>query len=298
MDQPERVTFFMMAYNQEKLVEASVRSALAQDYENLEVILSDDCSSDRTFEIMQAIVAEYDGRHDVKLNRNPQNLGIGQHVNLMFEMAQGVLIVIQAGDDISVPERTRRLYEAFTEGDEAGRRRPMIVFSDMLKMDMSGTLGAYKGNNRRMENMGLQRMATTPHAAFGAVAAYHPDVYWRIGPLSVPGIYEDRVLTFRAILLGRVHHLPEALVHYREGGISNLHHTAVGGGSEGLRAKRRVVLWSDTHQKLLDAKAYAPRRLRIHKLLEQKITVLEAQISEDIVAGLIAENVLDRLHAE
>ena len=54
---PERplVTFALFAYNQENYIRAAVEGAFAQTYQPLEIILSDDCSKDRTFEIMQRL---------------------------------------------------------------------------------------------------------------------------------------------------------------------------------------------------------------------------------------------------
>jgi glycosyltransferase involved in cell wall biosynthesis len=60
------VTFALFAYNQEKYIREAVEGALAQTYEPLEIILSDDCSSDRTFETMREMAATYDGPHQVK----------------------------------------------------------------------------------------------------------------------------------------------------------------------------------------------------------------------------------------
>ena len=47
------VTFALFAYNQEEFIREAVEGAFAQTYEPLEIILSDDCSSDRTYEIIQ-----------------------------------------------------------------------------------------------------------------------------------------------------------------------------------------------------------------------------------------------------
>ena len=49
------VTFALFAYNQEQHIREAVDGAFSQTYEPLEIILSDDCSTDRTFEIMQEI---------------------------------------------------------------------------------------------------------------------------------------------------------------------------------------------------------------------------------------------------
>ena len=47
------LTFGVCAYKQEQFIREAVEAALAQTYSPLEIILSDDCSPDRTFEIMQ-----------------------------------------------------------------------------------------------------------------------------------------------------------------------------------------------------------------------------------------------------
>ena len=63
------ITFALMAYNQEQLIEEAVAGALAQTYSPLEIILSDDCSTDRTFEIMEEMADEYKGPHSVSIRR-------------------------------------------------------------------------------------------------------------------------------------------------------------------------------------------------------------------------------------
>ena len=73
-DQP-MVTFALFAYNQEKYIREAVKGAFSQTYEPLEIILSDDCSGDRTYEIMKEMAKEYDGPHRVILNRLDKNIG-------------------------------------------------------------------------------------------------------------------------------------------------------------------------------------------------------------------------------
>ncbi|EHY0932802.1 glycosyltransferase, partial [Vibrio parahaemolyticus] len=42
----KKVSFVLLAYNQSVFIESAIRSALEQDYENIEYIFSDDCSND------------------------------------------------------------------------------------------------------------------------------------------------------------------------------------------------------------------------------------------------------------
>ena len=59
------VTFALFAYNQEKYIHEAVEGALAQTYEPLEIILSDDSSTDRTFEVMSELAKKYNGKNKV-----------------------------------------------------------------------------------------------------------------------------------------------------------------------------------------------------------------------------------------
>ena len=58
---------------------------------------------------MQQAAATYNGPHKIVLNRNDENLHIGGHVNTVNRMASGELVVVAAGDDISLPSRVRTL---------------------------------------------------------------------------------------------------------------------------------------------------------------------------------------------
>ena len=64
------VTFVILSYNEERFIREGIQGAFSQTYSPLEIIISDDCSTDRTFEIIQEEVEGYKGPHKVVLNRN------------------------------------------------------------------------------------------------------------------------------------------------------------------------------------------------------------------------------------
>lgn len=105
---PDRplVTFALFAYNQEKFIREAVEGAFSQTYSPLEIILSDDCSSDRTFEIMREMAKGYSGAHSVRIRKNKINLGIVNHLAAVTSEARSEYIILAAGDDVSVEIRT------------------------------------------------------------------------------------------------------------------------------------------------------------------------------------------------
>ena len=90
------VSIIIPTYNQEKFLAKAVESALAQDYENLEVIVSDDCSTDNT----ELTIAKF--LHDKRFRyfRNTQNLGrVKNYKNGLENYASGEWAINLDGDD-------------------------------------------------------------------------------------------------------------------------------------------------------------------------------------------------------
>ena len=201
------VTIFMMTYNQAKYVRNSIRGILAQTYEPLEIVLSDDHSSDSTWEIICEEVNAYGkagGVHkNIILNRNEKNLWIQKHFEKIISLSHGELVIATAGDDISMPNRVSRTVEEWV----ADGRRAKLIHCGAWKFNEEGIIGEVE-----------------PLSAFhprGACAAYARDVFDAFPALSIMDAYEDRPFACRAVILGSEMYIPDKLVFYRVGdGIS------------------------------------------------------------------------------
>ena len=92
-----RISVLVICYNQEKVIARAMDSLLAQKDYIYEICVSDDCSKDKTWDILQ----EYDKRYSglFKLNRNNPNLGIFENIEKTWEMATGDIVYRLAGDD-------------------------------------------------------------------------------------------------------------------------------------------------------------------------------------------------------
>lgn len=223
------VTFALFAYNQERFVREAVEGAFAQDYSPLEIILSDDCSTDRTFEIMQEVVAGYRGRHRVLINRNQQNLGIAGHINHVMQLVRTDFVVVAAGDDISLPHRTRALVSAWL----ASGRLAKLIHSQATDIDQCGKeLGTIRqGSSDEVLNC-LAAHADRIVNVLGATGGLDMEVIRRFPPIHKQVRNEDVVLSFRAALIGSVIGVPAPLVKYR---------TEVGTSFEVVRRRKQGV---------------------------------------------------------
>jgi len=223
MDKP-LVSFNLLCYNQEAFIREAIAGAFSQTYSPLEIIISDDCSKDRTFEIACQMAAAYKGPHTVRLNRNSTNLGLAGNSNQSASMCRGELIVGAAGDDISVPERVSIIVEAWNDSG----RKATCLFSRFSVIDEAGHVLEGPGQNdwqagrvRFVHEQGaipefIRRR--TPHVP-GCAQAISRRLYDVFGPFPETVVLEDTTLAFRAVLAGGwFTRIDATLVKYRRHG--------------------------------------------------------------------------------
>lgn len=210
------LTFALFAYNQEKYIREAVASAFSQTYSPLEIILSDDCSNDRTYEIMQEMAAAYCGPHAVIARRNATNLRPYSHVLAVASIAKGDIIVLAAGDDISKPNRTEEIYEASKDAD---------TWAFHSRFDSIDELGNVLSTSQRSESLFSRSnefnkyfiAADGPvYVVHGATSAYRRELI-EVAPRNDDGILsEDGVFTIILNMLKkRATFIDASLVEYR-----------------------------------------------------------------------------------
>lgn len=90
------VSIMIPTYNQEAYISQAIESALMQDYNNIEIIISDDCSTDRTREIAKRYLSD----HRVKYYRNSTNLGrVKNYHHTLYDLTSGEWVINLDGDD-------------------------------------------------------------------------------------------------------------------------------------------------------------------------------------------------------
>lgn len=105
------------AFNCELYIEEAIKSILQQNFTDFEYIMLDDCSSDKTFEIIKKY-AKIDSR--IIPIQNEVNLDIAQNRNKGIELARGKYIAWQDADDISYPYRLKFQVEHMEKHSEVG----------------------------------------------------------------------------------------------------------------------------------------------------------------------------------
>lgn len=94
------VSVIMPVYNSELYLKEAIESIVNQTYENFELIIIDDGSSDNSVSIVKSINSE-----KIKLVINEKNLGVSATRNKGLNLAKGEYIALMDSDDISLPKR-------------------------------------------------------------------------------------------------------------------------------------------------------------------------------------------------
>jgi glycosyltransferase involved in cell wall biosynthesis len=131
MDSPV-VTVICLCFNQASFVEEAIESVLNQQYPNIQLIVVDDASTDRSVEVIRKIVREHPTIEFIAL---PENVGNCKAFNKGLALAKGAYVIDFAADDVLMPERITKQVAYF---EKLGPRYG-VVFTDATYIDENGT---------------------------------------------------------------------------------------------------------------------------------------------------------------
>ena len=209
------VSVVMPVYNGESFLQEAIDSVLCQTYSNIELIIVNDGSTDRTEDI---ILSYSDPR--IHYHKNEQNLHIVASLNKGFRIAKGYFIARMDADDICMPQRIEcqvNYMQKHTDVDVCG------TWAIKINED-GGKIGCIRGfTDSKM--IACASLFTTP--------LVHPSVMFRRSIVKeemynpmIQGAGQDLELWSRLSLEGRVlANIPSFLMKYRwyDGNVSSKH---------------------------------------------------------------------------
>jgi glycosyltransferase involved in cell wall biosynthesis len=214
------VTVILFTFNQESYMAEAVESVLNQTYQPLEIIISDDCSSDATFDLIKELAEKFSGPHSLRINRNTKNQGIGRHVSNIMEEANGELIILAAGDDVSLPDRAAVLVKEWIKGGF-----PAGIGSAVTMIDSTGVETGYRegfcgaidlevGDSLQIASLDAY-LHDSGFGLMGCSAAWSREILDVFGRLPHDLMNEDSAFSLRALLIGKLLCVKTKLVKYR-----------------------------------------------------------------------------------
>ena len=211
-----RVSLGVPLYNAERYLEGCLDALLAQDHSDFEIIISDNASTDRTWEICQRYAAR-DPR--IRLYRNPRNFG--GHVNYarVVELARGELFKWVAYDDVCLPSYVSTCVAAL---DAAGER-VVLAYPRTVLIDEAGeVIGPYADGMHLRDHRPWRRVAGVAqhislcHAHLGV---FRLSALRRTGMIR-PYLSSDYTLLAEVARLGEIHEVDQPLFQRRMHGAS------------------------------------------------------------------------------
>jgi glycosyltransferase involved in cell wall biosynthesis len=210
-----RVSIGLPVYNGEVFLDDTLDSLLAQTFENFELIISDNASTDRT----EAICRDYAARDArIRYERNAHNLGAAQNFNRTVACARGPYFKWAAHDDLCAPEFLQRCVEVLDRDPNVILCYAREVWIDQQSQPLS----------RHADLLNFR--APTPAQRFKALH----DVWYRRGYLhanqcfglmrtealrqtSLIGryVWSELVLAGELLLRGEFYEVPEYLFFFR-----------------------------------------------------------------------------------
>ena len=205
-----KLSYVLLSHNREKYIRAAIESAFAQDYEGeLEYIFSDDCSTDRTFEIIKECVAEYKGTRRVVVTQTPRNMHLAGNTNHAVQFVESDWVIRADDDDISHISRCTIIGKAISLNPNATSVYARFrIFHDKDEEEIISLSQAKrkKTPDARVFDlestetiMSLFNLPNCLHQAW-SIKCYKHEIF---GELPVSGYYVDDVITnYRALALG------------------------------------------------------------------------------------------------
>lgn len=216
------ISVALATHNGAQFVGEQIASILAQTLPVSEIVLSDDASSDRTVEIVEGLVAEYQKAHgsapELVVLRNDPPLKVTQNFAQAIAHCAGDLIALCDQDDVWHPNRIERLAARLDDPSV------QLVFSNARQVDASG---AYMGHDL-FEAMGMsagERALVDDGRAFeqfmrrnlatGATVMFRRSLAELAAPFPDAWLHDEWLAVIAAARDGvRIH--DEALTDYRQ----------------------------------------------------------------------------------
>lgn len=140
------VSICVPVYNVAPYIERCVQSLMQQTYDNLEYIFVDDCSTDQSVSLLQAVIAAYPQRQPhVRILHNDRNHGLAYTRRVSIEAAKGEFVLCVDSDDYIDPNTVERLCQGVQTADcdivfggyvkQCGQQQELVTFSHLKQCD-------------------------------------------------------------------------------------------------------------------------------------------------------------------
>ena len=203
-----KISVCIPVYNREKYIAQCIESVLAQDYKNIEIIISDNCSTDGTVDIINGYLKD----KRIRFYRNETNIGMQGNAGKLIGYTAGDWLVFLSSDDFWIDSSF--LSQAV---DRINKHKDLSIFcggkmvlneNNNIIQDFSDDADAvFEGSNFFLK--GLERW---PSLEFGAMVI-KTSLFKKIHHLDTPG--DDVFIFWQLCFLGKIYVLRKPFLMFR-----------------------------------------------------------------------------------
>lgn len=200
------VSICLATYNGEKYLKEQLDSIINQTYKNINLIVQDDCSSDKTLEIIDS----YSDKLDIKIYKNETNLGYIKNFESLIQKADGDFIAICDQDDIWDRDKISSLIDNIKDS--------ILIYSNSLLIDensksLSKTLSSKLKNNFINSNTAINFLYDNSVSAHAILFKKELLPYIALFPNT---LYFDSFIAATAASLNKIYFIDKNFVKYRQ----------------------------------------------------------------------------------
>ncbi len=211
---PPTVGIGMPVFNGERYVAQAIESVLAQTLVDLELVICDNASTDRTPEICRDH-ASRDPR--IRYVRHSENLGAHPNYNRSFELARGRYFKWAAHDDVLQPGFLRACVDMLEQNTDAALCQSDIDYIDEEGRSIGTRPSHLPGAESNDPVIRFAALVLRPHDCQAMMGVFRRELLQR--SILLPSFHgADRAMLAQVALLGRYVHVPGALIGVRDHG--------------------------------------------------------------------------------
>jgi len=204
----KKVSIGLPVYNGEQFLKEAIDSILAQTYEDFELVICDNASTDSTAEIIQSY---NDSR--IKYHRNDTNMGAAWNYNRVFELSQGEYFKWAAHDDLIGPDFLKECVKVLDDNPSA-----VVAYTQVKAIDENGNFIRNEPSNVKTDFEKPHRrfceLVLKKHRARPVFGLMRSDALRKTGLIG-NYTHSDTVLVGHLALLGKFIEIPKPLFFSR-----------------------------------------------------------------------------------
>lgn len=213
----EQIDVLLATYNGEKYIKEQIESILSQTYKNIKLIISDDCSSDKTVEILK----EYEKKDNrIQLYIQKQNLGVVKNIEFLLNKVENELYMLSDQDDIWLPEKIEKSVLKLKS------EKADLVFGDLEVVDKElktiyPSFGDFMLLSKKINKyIDSYRMNYLYNCVTGCTIISKKEFIKKILPLPTKSKYllHDHWIALMVSLNGKLAYMKEKYIKYRQHG--------------------------------------------------------------------------------